>query len=518
MAVYTPPPALAAPAGEPSIGAGFKDDSALALFPNNATGTVVRRLSWDDAKPGAPATWSDASPPPPALPDPFLWTDRATGRTLVTSDALVGGISWASDDEGRSWLPTQPPTLANYQDHPTIGGGPRSVPVVAGIRPYPNAVYYCAESGQLTRSECARSDDGGSTWLPPRLITVGDCAGWPGPPIVTPSGLVALAYAGCTQDGLTWTRGLMVSADGGVTWQQRRIPSLLPGPGDSGVKDSPRVASDRAGRLYFVTASNGHPVVVTSGDGGRNWSRPGDLGAAFGIGNAEFPMAAAGDAGRAAVAFYGSTTGGDDQSPAFRGVWHLYVAETIDAGETWTVVDATPTKPIMRGRICMGGTTGCTRTLSDFQSMTTDAHGRVLISYLDACTSRACVSPAGQPSDSVTAYPAIARQVGGPRLAAAADPPGAVAQGTRLPPPPPTPVPTCGDPSHRPPCVPTPAQCASGSAPLAASGGAGTVAACVGSGGHVLAYAGGNPASGCMDVVLDGKALFETVDDPNRCP
>jgi len=71
----------------------------------------------------------------------------------------------------------------------------------------------------------------------------------------------------------------------------------------------------------------------------------------------------AGDDTRAAFAFLGTPTAGDDQSASFTGVWHLYVATTYDRGATWTTVDATPTDPVQRGCIWLGGGSNDCRNL-----------------------------------------------------------------------------------------------------------------------------------------------------------
>ena len=99
----------------------------------------------------------------------------------------------------------------------------------------------------------------------------------------------------------------------------------------------------------------------------------------------------AGDDNRAAFAFLGTTTAGDDQAPDFKGVWHLYVAYTYDGGLNWTTVDATPTDPVQRGCIWLqGGSSNC-RNLLDFNDITMDKQGRVLVAYADGCTD-ACVN------------------------------------------------------------------------------------------------------------------------------
>jgi hypothetical protein len=140
-----------------------------------------------------------------------------------------------------------------------------------------------------------------------------------------------------------------------------------------------------------------------------------------GIENVKFPEVIAGDDGRAAFAFLGSTTPGDAQQRDFAGAWDMYVAFTYDQGRTWTTVDATPGDPVQRGCIDNAGTIGgaCPyRNLLDFNDITVDKQGRVLVGYADGC-SRTCDT--GGPI-SRTAIASIVRQSCGRGLFAAYDP------------------------------------------------------------------------------------------------
>src|SRR5439155_2501448 len=141
-------------------------------------------------------------------------------------------------------------------------------------------------------------------------------------------------------------------------------------------------------------------------------------GSAFGIQNTQFPSVVAGDDNRAAVAFLGTPTGGDDQSSSFAGVWHLYVATTYDGGSTWTTVDATPSDPVQRGCIWLGGGSNKCRNLLDFMDVTVDAVGRIVVGYADGCVG-SCVTGT---TNSYTATATIARQSGGSGLFAATMP------------------------------------------------------------------------------------------------
>jgi hypothetical protein len=115
------------------------------------------------------------------------------------------------------------------------------------------------------------------------------------------------------------------------------------------------------------------------------------VGSRFHIRSVQLPEVVAGDDNRAAFAFLGSTTPGDDQQYAFRGTWHLYTAVTYDRGKHWTTVDATPHHPMQRG--CIEFNASCPRSrgtndqrnLLDFNDITIDGQGRILAAYTDGC-------------------------------------------------------------------------------------------------------------------------------------
>src|SRR5205814_10260512 len=143
-----------------------------------------------------------------------------------------------------------------------------------------------------------------------------------------------------------------------------------------------------------------------------------------GLNTLAYPAAVAGDDGRAAIAFYGSTTSGDDSANTFTGIWHLYVASTLDGGATWRTVDATPNAPLQRGCIWMHGGADICRNLLDFFDMTVDKQGRVEVGYVNGCTDGTCAQAAlTAKGNAYTARGLIARQSSGRRLLSAFDPP-----------------------------------------------------------------------------------------------
>ncbi|HEX8078363.1 MAG TPA: PKD domain-containing protein, partial [Chthoniobacterales bacterium] len=214
------------------------------------------------------------------------------------------------------------------------------------------------------------------------------------------------------------------STDAGETWTIHQVK----GPGFTGAKPPPgildpsiAIASD--GTLYFAYISSeidgGHARVAVSHDKGASWGNDFDIGASYGLANAVFATAIAGDPNRAAVGFLGTTAPGNHQGPTFAGTWYVFVAHTYDGGASWTTVNATPDDPVQK-ESCIwnqGGSNPC-RNLLDFTGITKDDKGRVLYGYADGCIGD-CVS--GGPN-SYSSKATIAKQSGGKSLLSTFDP------------------------------------------------------------------------------------------------
>jgi hypothetical protein len=430
---------IAHDAGEPSIGVNFFSSqdpvNGMTAFQSDIQTAFIK---FDDSCPtnGQKATWymSQAPTAEVADQDPIGFTDRQTGRTFSAQLTLLSPTCKVSftDTDGKDpagmpdsagWTPSQGAGIPASVDHETIGGGPYAAPIPA--RPpgtiYPNAVYYASQSlVVLNVPTVSRSDDGGLTYGP-GVETTSACGGLHGHLKVAPDGTVFIPNNACSGQG-----AVIVSENNGITWTIRPVPGTTTGFSD------PAVGIDTNGRVYFAIANgDGKPVVATSDDHGQTWQHVYDVGSALGVKTTAYPAAVAGDAGRAAVAFYGSTTAGNGSGNGlngFHGVWHLYIAETFDGGQTWTTVDATPNKPIQRGCIWNGGGADICRNLLDFFDMTVDKQGRVEVGYVDGCADGACGQAVSDPNrytgNGYTARGSIARQSSGKRLFAANDPVG----------------------------------------------------------------------------------------------
>ena len=181
--------------GEPSIGCNWKTGRAMyqAIL-------KTLRVTFDDCTSPARATWEDKTAPSSVTGfDPILFTDSKTGRSIVSqliSPAVVNGLlvltagcslSSVSDNDGDTWIPSQGCGLISGADHQTVGGGRyHDLPAGPVINPvYPNAVYYCAQSG--VDAYCSRSDDGGLNYGPSTVLYTSQCGGLHGHVKVAPN-------------------------------------------------------------------------------------------------------------------------------------------------------------------------------------------------------------------------------------------------------------------------------------------------------------------------------------------
>ncbi|MBB6627988.1 pre-peptidase C-terminal domain-containing protein [Nocardioides sp. KIGAM211] len=396
-------------AGEPSIGNNFKTGATLyqAYLSTFRFGVKNGKGVWKDVSANAQTGCPQGST---QSLDPILFTDHQTGRTFESQLTGQDSLTCYTDDDGASWLPSQGGGLNSGVDHQSIGGGPyadggSSLPTTD----YPNTVYYCSQD--IAAAFCASSMDGGTTFgagIPTYNLT--QCGGLHGHVKVAPDGTAYLPNKSCGANA-----AVSVSRDNGQTWNVYGVPSSTPGDSD------PSVGIGKKGRVFLgYVGADGKPGVATSTNHGENWKYGQKLGQDLGVKTAVFPTMVAGDDDRAALAYLGTTTGGDYQNAdTFKGVWHLYVSTTYDGGRTWVTRDATPKDPVQRGSLCTGGTTcGNDRNLLDFIDVTTDKHGRVLVGYADGCIDACVNDPKKNNND---AYATIARQSGGRTLFAKYD-------------------------------------------------------------------------------------------------
>lgn len=432
--------------GEPSIGVNWNTGNVMAmsrLRPNR----VTFNDSTSPADPVTGTTWFSKQVQTIVTGlDPILFTDSVTGRTIAGELQGAGGATNGiiSDDDLTSTVATfQTGGASQGFDHQSIGGGPPKRGVI-GRQPltsYPNLFYYASQ--QIGYASVATSFDGGLTYGPAiPAYTIAQCGGIHGHIKVAPDGTVYFPNKNCGGKA-----AVVVSEDNGLTWEIRTVPTSS---SIGGISD-PSVGVGTGGRIYLsYTSSDRQLRVAVSDDKGLTWRDDWNLGAAanYVVKAGLFPAVVAGDNNRAAVFFLGTGTSdpGDPfgSVPTVKATWFPYIATTCDGGKSWSVVraDNDPLhpgvpNPLQQGPICTSGT-ACpappavpanTRNLLDFNDITVDSRGRILVVYADGCNfDHPCINITDNSGDTSTnqgiARLTIIRQRSGMRLFGAFDPSG----------------------------------------------------------------------------------------------
>jgi hypothetical protein len=169
---------------------------------------------------------------------------------------------------------------------------------------------------------------------------------------------------------------------------------------------------DRTGRVYVVWSERHSAIGQTwimlssSTDSGQHWTAPVKVNQT--PLTTTFPWVSAGDDGRVAVSYYGTSgTGSSPQKVEKDAPWQVWSAFSTDAGRTFD--EYRTTGDMNAGQICTSGT-GCTsggRNLLDFFETAMDADGCLVTTFTD--------------NSSRTPYVAFVRQTGGPGLLSTKD-------------------------------------------------------------------------------------------------
>jgi hypothetical protein len=206
-------------------------------------------------------------------------------------------------------------------------------------------------------------------------------------------------------DGTYRFSSTLVSAEAGTDTRQLFITSAL----------------DTAGNIYVVwSRQESHSTDVgiyaaVSRDHGRTFGEPVRMSTGK-ITNANFPWIIAGDPGRIAVAFYGTTHKGDSSSND--GPWNTYVTQSTDflSKHPHLTQVRVSEHPSHTNAICLSGL-GCTagsaedRNLGDFFQLDMDpTDGSVIVIWADTANQYGALA-----GSAVNSY---AKQIGGPSLLA----------------------------------------------------------------------------------------------------
>jgi hypothetical protein len=392
-------------------------------------------------------TWKDVTPmilgavtAQPTSLDPYVYADPATGRLFNVDLNLANGafLSW-SDDGGDTW--TSNPTCCGLpvDDHQTFFSGPATVLPTSPL--YPDRVlYYCIN--QIAQAACTKSIEGGLNWIAPSQVFRGlepapegsqlpaeVCGGLHGHghaseatgTVFLPKGHCGEAYVGR-------------STDNGLTWDTVLVDATVGFDGHEAI-----VSTDRAGNVYyFFLDENFLPRLSVSTDDGQTWSTPLNV-TAPGVTRANFPSIVAGEEGRIAFLYLGTTSpkgqglyAEENKTFADNATWNGYVGFSLDATSPdplFATVTAHPAAdPLHRGG-CSGRCQVEGGGMYDFLDI--DVHpltGQVWVALVDNCNDHgpgdgvaSCSHPDGSIDSVRRALGTVGVQVGGTFL------------GTRLP-------------------------------------------------------------------------------------
>ena len=356
--------------------------------------------------------------------DPYVWADPATGRTFAVT--LLGAGSYlAWTDDGGETFDESALSSPGVNDHQslTTHKPPANLAPPVPTDAFPNLVYYCVN--QVSDVRCSRSADGGKNFLPsggPAYTQAGEgeegqnpgsCSALHGHLTGDNEGRIFLPAGHC---GLPT---VAISEDAGATWKRRIISTKL-----RSATTHTAVAVDKADNIYYTWFDRTHKLMYlsVSTDHGDTWSEPNMI-TPPGVYEVNFPMITAGEAGRIAITFPGTTyktkknaEGVVDDDMASVRPWFSYVVmstNALDPNPTFLSNTAGPRNdPVHRGN-CGPGRCGGMFDFLDIVVSPTD--GSFWASATDTCTaSNGCSDADG--SSGNDAEGVAVHQVGGPKL------------------------------------------------------------------------------------------------------
>lgn len=400
---------------EPSIGvdrkgrafyaASWHDDSPAIILPI----TEVRRstdggATWENVSPQLPDNETEL---PPTNADPYVFVDQDTDR-LFNPEAAGGCLYMNfSDDAGETWL-TNPLVCGNGNvDHQSFEAGPFP-PAFEDLETiYPNVLWYC--SNQVADSQCSRSFDGGIGWLgapQPAFFGVdpdagGFCGGLAGHVEIDSKGRAALPKGHC---GAPW---VAVTEDLGATWTRTKVSTI------SAASSHIAVAFDDADNLYALWWDSEFrlPWLAVSTDHGKTFGEP-RMVVPPGVQEVNFPEITAGEPGKIAITFPGTTSAERTNS---KRPWNDYVVITTNALDPDPLFVSTtanpPENPVHRGNCGPGR---CNAMWDFIDIVVSPLDGWVWATLSDTCEAPNCLKPLGSRDNESSGMGYAIRQVGGP--------------------------------------------------------------------------------------------------------
>lgn len=336
--------------------------------------------------------------------DPYLWVDPATDRIFnVQMGALTHAwVAW-SDDDGGTWLgnPYDQGPLP-VVDHIKLGSGPWTEAGYGAAGQgtstlFESAVYFCYN--KLVGVFCYTSFDGGASFpVGGQVVGLAGSGGLHGAITSAPDGTVYVPPRVATPT-------VYLSKDNGLTWESRTMGQDV---GTPDPRKNSEVGTDSASNAYHVWVGADSGVYMSrSTDSGLTWEQESLRVSPLKVVSSTFPHIDAGDPGRIAVAYLGSTDAaligtpdidgepweGNPHTAPDNATYHLYVSYSLNALDddpTFTTVRVT-SDPVQAGSICISSGDcrdigGSNRNLLDFNDLHIDRQGRVYVAYADGCT------------------------------------------------------------------------------------------------------------------------------------
>ena len=284
--------------------------------------------TWQDNEPTLPTGQED----PPRDLDPWIYADPDFGRVFNIGLVVAGSYLSYTDDAGETWQHSAV-TDPGVNDHQSIvtALAPDANALLAPTDPaFPKLVYYCVN--EVSRTGCVLSRDGGRSWVStggtsyfgpptsPEQAEAGGpfCSALTGHLQSDLKGRIMLPAGHCGQPYLS------VSADGGTTWTQSVVSEHI-----RSADTHTEMFADQEGNYYYVWIDTVHflPWMATSKDQGATWSDPVNI-APPGVHAVNFPTIVAGERGRVAITFTGTT---DPDEESTTRPWNAYVAYSANA-------------------------------------------------------------------------------------------------------------------------------------------------------------------------------------------
>jgi len=299
-----------------------------------------------------------------------------------------------STDKGRSFFCPEtglPVTAAtSFVDCPVTLTSKSTPPV--------NTTYLDTGLGNVTTRPMIDPRDPNTIYVP-YADTVAAHAGTASP-ARTDSDLTRFRMAVSHDGGKTWAANTDETGQGVVFDSEdgKYFPVTNTSPND-GTMDSTIAhifigsAIDRAGNLYILFSlrlggtTPTHLYMMSSTNGGKAWSAPHQVDK-NGLNSNVFPTMVAGDAGRVAMAWYGSKAKDFNDTGS---QWAEMYSESVNALSAHPTFSQTRVSdasiPVHSADICQAGTfcaiTGGNRNLADFQTIAPDPCGHSVIVYVD---------------------------------------------------------------------------------------------------------------------------------------